>query len=74
MCPTLLLADAHRVVIGFRETVLVDEVHGVAVVHARHQLILLLGIERHWAHGLGHVGAVGIEGLSRRIIFDLPSD
>ena len=68
MRAAFLLSDAHHVVVGLREAILIDKVHRVRVVDARHQTVLLLGIECHGLHGLRHIRAIGVEGLCRRII------
>ena len=68
MGTTFLLRDTYCVIVSLRETILKYKVHRVSVVRARHQLVLLLGIEGQGLHGLRHIVAIGIERLGRGII------
>ena len=68
MGTSIFLTDAHQVVVGLREAILVDQADGMPIVEARHQTVLLLGIECHRTHGLGHIRTISEEWLRRRVV------
>ena len=68
MVTLALVVDARHVVVGFLQTELVDEPHGVAVVIARQQPLLRISLDGERLHRPGQGRRIGIEGLRLRVV------